>query len=248
MGSGLVEQIKIKKENFIDYTKSACETYRNDIRKAGKLLKEDGHMNPEKEKYTLRKILLETLTLILFILAVVSSGMDKVTMVLLGMQTVLYLIIVGQGIKYLVRGKKAYGAAMRLMKAFDTQKSALGIKELSQIHAISRQVLEDRGMTPECDGDEEAVFFAQKAICKIVGDYEEDSMVLIGYLESEKTALLEMQWKDGEKTVLPVANCDCVMEERDDVQFSIHSWASILRVPKQMKTPKGRRKTDGIVL
>jgi hypothetical protein len=67
-------------------------------------------------------------------------------------------------------------------------------------------------------------------------------------LESEKTDLLEMQLEDGKITVLPVANCDCVMEERDDIQFSIHSWASILRVPKQMKMPKGRRKTDGIVL
>jgi hypothetical protein len=234
-----VENI-IKKENFRDYTKGAYETFQHDVHEAGRRLKEDGHMCPEKERNTRRRIRQETLILVLFLFAAVvfCKGKDTVTLVLMSLEAVLYFVIVGQGIAYLWRGRKSYEAAMRLMEAFDVQKDTLGLKEFSQIHAIARQVLENRGMTPECDREQESVFFTQKALCQSVKENMGERAELIGYSEREKTAFLELQFGDGEKTVVPVVNCDCVMEERNDIQLSIHSWATILRVPAHMEIPR----------
>jgi hypothetical protein len=45
-------------------------------------------------------------------------------------------------------------------------------------------------------------------------------------------AFLELQTAEGENAVIPVTNCDYVEEEREGIQFSIHPWATILRVPE----------------
>jgi hypothetical protein len=226
----------VKKENFRDYTGDAYEVYQNDVHEAEGILERDRRMFPKQEKKTWRRIILETIWFVGFLTALILmdrfGDVDGAFEILMGMETIAYLLILVNGIIYLREGKKSYQAALRLMKSFDAQRDSLGITEFSQIHAISREILEDREIMPECDGEKEEVLFKQKALYQLIKESGEDGLVLLGYSEEEKVAFLELHTAEGENAVIPVTNCDYVEEEREGIQFSIHPWATILRVPE----------------
>lgn len=226
----------IKKENFCDYTGDACEVYQDDIHGAAELLARDGCVSPKEAKKTWRRLRVETVFFVAFLAALLyregHGGADAVLRVLMGLEAAVFIFVLVCSVHYLRRGKKTYRSVVKLFAMFDAKRDSLDYLSCSQIHAAARKIFEERGIEPQYDSRTETFFTQQKALYELVKACGSEGLGLLGYSQEEKMALLNVKTAEGEDVVVPVINCECVEEDRDAIQFSIHPWASILRVPK----------------